>query len=201
VSLADRLFGRSLGAKLDLAPIQAKLAQGVRASAAPDADLTRARLADHCRNVGLLPLLPEEYDRSTEGFDVEGQRRLAVLVALFELEPVRTAIAQLATSWPVHQIVSSAFTGLALDTHLLTIDVLGQSDQRVEELARRFLAAIRASVAGESADESKQRLHKIDYGRLLGEADKARTAAAERAERLRRLQEQQEQRRGRRGKM
>jgi hypothetical protein len=97
--------------------------------------------------------------------------------------------------------VNVVFTSLAQDTNLLTIEVLAQSEQRVEELARRFLAAIRASINGESAEESKQRLNKLDYSRLLAEADRAREAAKDRAERLRQLQEQQEQRRGRRGKM
>jgi hypothetical protein len=201
VSLTERLFGRSSsGAKLDLAPVMEKLAQSVRASSAPDIELSRARLADHCRNAGLLPILPEEFDRAAANLDAEGQRRLAVLVSLFEVEGVRTVIAQQAATWPVYQLVNAAFTGLAEDTSLLTIEVLGQSEQRVEELARRFLAAIRASINGETAEDSKKRLHKLDYARLLAEADKARTAAAERAERLRQLQEQQEQRRGRRGK-
>jgi len=122
-----------------------------------------------------------------------------VLVALLDLAPVPSVLAQLAVTWPVHQIVSAAFTGLAEDTPLLTLEVLSQSEQRVEELARRFLAALRAGVTGESAEESKTRLHKLDYGRLLEEADKARTAAADRAERLRQRQERQE-RAGRRGK-
>jgi hypothetical protein len=144
--------------------------------------------------------LPDEFDRAVEGLDADGQRRLALLVALLEFDPVRTIVAQHASTWPVLQIVVSAFTGLAQDTHLLTIEVLSQSEQRVEELARRFLAAIRASITGETAEDSKKRLLKLDYARLLAEADKARTAATERADRLRQLQEQQEQRRGRRGK-
>lgn len=200
MSLTERLFGRSTGTKLDLAPVQAKLAAAVRASTTPDLELTRARLADHCRDASLLPLQTEEFDRAASVLDADGQRRLALLVSLLELEAVRTAVAQLANTWPVHQIVSSALTGLAQDTSLLTLEVLAQSEQRVEELARRFLAAIRASINGETAEDSKKRLNKLDYGRLLAEADKAKTAAAERAERLRQLQEQQEQRRGRRGK-
>jgi hypothetical protein len=199
VSLTNRLFGRSAEAKLDLAAVQAKLAQAVRACTASDLDLCRARLADQCRTANLLPVLPEEFDRAAARLDAEAQRRLFVLVALLDLDPVRGVVAQLAGTWPIYQIVSVVFTGLAEDTPLLTLEVLGQSEQRVEELARRFLASIRAGVMGESADESKARLHKLDYGRLLDEADKARTAAAERAERLRQLQERQE-RRGRRGK-
>jgi hypothetical protein len=201
VSLTERLFGRSTGgAKLDLAPIHAKLTQSVRDFTVPDIDLTRARLADHFRDMSLLPLLPEEFDRAAANLDPEGQRRLAVLVSLLELDTVRAVVAQHASTWPVYQLVNAAFTGLAEDTPLLTVEVLSQSEHRVEELARRFLSAIRVSISGETAEDSKKRLHKLDYGRLLAEADKARTAATERAERLRQLQEQQEQRRGRRGK-
>jgi hypothetical protein len=200
VALTDRLFGRPPGAKLDLAAVQTRLTAAVRSAATPDPALTRARLADHCRDAGLIPVLPEEFDRAIEGLDPEGQRRLTLLVALLELESVRAVVAQHAASWPVLQLVTVAFTGLARDTPLLTLEILAQSEQRVEELARRFLAAIRSAVIGETAEESKKRLYKLDYARLLGEAEKARTAAADRAERLRQLQEQQEQRRGQRGK-
>ena len=122
------------------------------------------------------------------------------MVALLELEPVRAVVAHSAASASGGQVVTAALLELARDTPLLTIEVLNQSDQRVEELARRFLAALRVNVNGEAPEESKKRLHKLDYGRLLHEAEKAREAAAQRAERLRLLQEQQEQRRGRRGK-
>jgi hypothetical protein len=200
VSLTDRLFGRPAGAKLDLAVVQAKLAASARASAVPDAALTRARLADHFRDAGLVPVLPEEFDRAVAGLDAEAERRLGVLVSLLELEPVRAVFAHSAAPASAGQLVSAALIDLARETALLTIEVLSQSEQRVEELARRFFGAIRANISGETAEESKKRLHKLDYGRLLEEAEKARTAAAERAERLRQLQEQQEQRRGRRGK-
>lgn len=200
MSLTDRLFGRPAGAKLDLAPVQAKLAQAVRAASEPDVDLIRARLADHLRDAGLVPMLPEHFDGAAEGLKAEGHRRLALLVSLLELEPVRAVVAHNATASAVESVVSAAFIAVARATHLLTLDVLGQSEQRVEELARRFILALRASVSGESPEESKKRLHKLDYARLLDEAEKAREAAAERAERLRQLQEQQEQRRGRRGK-
>lgn len=200
MSLTDRLFGRPSGAKLDLTAVQARLAAAVRSSTVPDGALARARLADHLRDAGLVPVLPEEYDRAVDGFDAETERRLASLVSLLELEPVQAAVAQNAAPASAGQFVSTAVIDLARETPLLTIEVLAQSEQRVEELSRRFVAAIRASVAGETAEESKKRLHKLDYARLLEEAEKARTAAAERAERLRQLQEQQEQRRGRRGK-
>jgi hypothetical protein len=199
VSLTDRLFGRPTGVKLDLAAVQARLSEAVRQSGPPDAELIRARLADRCRDAGLDPILPEQFDAATAGFDAETLRRLAVLVGALDLEPVRAALVKLAANWPLPQLVAAAFTDLARDTPLLTVEVLGQSPLRVEELARRFLAAVRVAVAGETAEVSRKRLERLDYAKLLAEAEKARESAAERAERLRRLQEEQE-RRTRRGK-
>ena len=97
------------------------------------------------------PVLPEEFDRAAAGLDTEGRRRLALLVSLLELEPVRAVVAQFRGPGVGRgQLVSAAFIGLARDTPLLTIEVLSQSELRVEELARRFLAALRASIAGET---------------------------------------------------
>lgn len=200
MSLTDRLFGRPTAAKLDLGPLRAQLTAAVRAAAEPDVPLTRARLADGLRDAGLVPLPPDEFDRAIESYDAESERRLTVLVVALELEPVRAAVANAAAPASAGQLVSAALIDLARDTNLLTLDVLAQSEQRVEELARRLVLALRAGIAGETPEESKKRLHKLDYGRLLAEAEKAKEAATERAERLRQLQEQQEQRRGRRGK-
>jgi hypothetical protein len=153
VSLAERLFGRPSGTKLDLAAVVARLTGAVRAASVPDPELTRARLADGLRDAGVEPMPPDDFDRATEPLDADGQRRLAILVELLDLAPVRAAVAQVAQAWPVPQVVSAGFTHLASETTLLTVEVLAQSEQRVEELARRFLAAIRATIAGESAAE------------------------------------------------
>jgi hypothetical protein len=199
VSLTERLFGRPAGVKLDLAAVQARLADSVRRAGDADPDLTRARLADGCRDAAVAPALPEEFDAAVKGLDGEGWRRLAVLVGTLDLTPVRAALPQLPAGRSGAEAVA-AFAGVARGTPLLTIEVLEQSELRVEELARRLLAEFGAAVAGETADESKKKLHRLDYGRLLAEAEQARQAAAERAERLKKLQDEQEQRRSRRGK-
>jgi hypothetical protein len=199
MSLAERLFGRSGGARLDLVAVQARLAEAVRRAGETDPDLTRARFADGCRDAGLAPPLPEEFDAAAAGFDPEAWRRLAVLVSVFALPPFRAALPQLPGARSPAGL-AAAFAGLARDTPLLTAEVLGQSELRVEELARRLAAAVGAGVAGESAEASRKRLDGLDYGRLLAEAERAKSAAADRAERLRKLREEQEQRRTHRGK-
>jgi hypothetical protein len=82
----------------------------------------------------------------------------------------------------------------------LTLGLLGQSGLRVEELGRRLLAALGACVRGETAQASRNRLERLDYERLLAEAERAKQAAASRLEELRELQDRQEQSRPRRGK-
>lgn len=199
MSLAERLFGRPAGVKLDLAAVQARLADAVRRAGEPDPELTRARLADGCRDAGVAPVLPEEFDEATAQLDGEAWRRLAVLVGVLDLAPVRAALPQLPAGRSGVEAVA-AFVGVAGNTPLLTIEVLEQSELRVEELARRLLTGLGAAVTGEAAGESKAKLHRLDYGRLLAEAEQARAAAAERAARLKKLQDEQEQRRTRRGK-
>jgi hypothetical protein len=218
MSLSERLFGRKGETpQLDLAPLQALLADAAarRAGREVEPDLVRARLADGCRDAALTPLLPEEFDALTARLDAEGSVRLALLTArldaegwvrlallvdALDLKEVRGALAALAAVRPLVALVEAAFVGLARETPLLTPELLRQSPLRGEELARRFIAVLGADVRGESRQASRQRLARLDYGRLLVEAEQARLAAAGRVEQLRKLQEEQEKRRPRRGK-
>ena len=200
MSLTDRLFGRAGGVKLDIATIQAHFAKAVPRVAEPVPELLRARFADRCRDVGLTPVLPEEFDAAVAEIDLETWRRLALFISVLDVDAVQEALPKLAAARPVPELLAAAFTGLARAANLLTIEVLGQSPLRLEELARLFVAKLGAAIAGESAAESQKKLERLDYGRLLAEAEKARASAAERADRLRKLQDEQEQRRTRRGK-
>lgn len=204
MSLTNRLFGRKGGGAppLDVAELQAFLGQAVSAGAGhhAEADLVRARCADRCRDAGLEPLLPEEFDKLAEGLDAEAWGRLALLVEALDLEAVRLVLPVQAAARSLAELVKSAFAGLARETPLLTLELLRQSPLRVEELARRFIAALGAAVRGESPQVSAQRLARLDYEQLLAEAERAKKAAAGRVEKLRKLQEEQEKRRPRRGK-
>jgi hypothetical protein len=196
MSLADRLFGR--GVKLDLPAVQAAFAA---AAARPtDPELARARLADACRDAGVAPPTPEEFGDLAVGLDEEAPLRLAVFVAALDVAEVRAALRPLLAARPAAELVAAAFTGLARETPLLTPALVRESPLRAEELARRFVAALGAAVRGESADVSRKRLERLDYGRLLAEAERAQESAKERAAKLRQLQDEQEKRRPRRGK-
>ncbi len=199
MSLASRLFGRPGGTKFDLAAVQVKLTDAVRRSGPADAELARARFADGCRDAGVRPPTPEEWAATTNGIDADGWQRFAVMVAVFDWPQFRETVPQLPAGKSGTDL-TAAFAWTITHTPLLTVEVLTQSELRVEELARRLVSAVGGSIAGESAAESKVKAERLDYGRLLAEAEEAKAAAAERTEELRKRREEQEQRRTRRGK-
>lgn len=198
MSLTDRLFGRSAGVSFALPAVQAKLAAAVRDGVPADPELTRARLADAFRDAGLVPPLPEEADAAAAGLDAEGAGRFAALVAVLDLDEVRGSLMKMSVAGNAAEL-AARLAGVARDSSLLTAEILRQSELRLEELARRLIAGLGAGVAGETAAKSKERLERIDYGRLLAEAERAKAAAAERVAELERLRNEQA-RRTRRGK-
>jgi hypothetical protein len=203
MALVDRLFGRPPRVpELKLSELLAWLTSAVaRLPDRPaDLELVRARLADRCRDVGLGPLLPEDFDAMVADLDAAAQLRLALLVGMLDLDPIRACLPDLVVARPLTEVVAASFVGLARQTPLLTLELLRQSPLRREELARRFTAALGASVHGESAKASAAQLQRLDYERLLAEAQRAQESATERLERLKKLQDEQEANRPRRGK-
>jgi hypothetical protein len=202
MALVDRLFRRGGPPPVNLKALQACLTVGVAfwLGRPADPELVRARLADGCRDAGVDPPLPEEFDARANGLDDEAWNRLAVLALALELPDVRALLPVLAAARPLLELLDAGFIGVARRTPLLTLELLGRSALRVEELARRLLAGLGAAVQGESPRASRDRLDRLDYERLLAEAERATEAAQERLDELRRLQDQQEENRARRGK-
>jgi hypothetical protein len=204
MALGKNWFGRGgpPQPQVDLAGLQQRLAGLVTrwAGRPPDPDLVRARLADGLRDAGLRPPTLDEFDALADGLDDEGWRRLAVLASALDQEDVRSALPQLAKVRLPAELLALGFVGVARTTPLLTLDLLAQSPLRLEELARLLLAELGLAVSGESARASRERLGRLDYGRLLAEAERAREAAAGRMEQLHKLQDEQERTRPRRGK-
>jgi hypothetical protein len=202
MTLVDRLFRRGGPPPVGLAGLQARLTAGVSwwSGRSPDPPLVRARLADGCRDAGLDPPTPEELDARVAGLLHEDWNRLGTLAFALDLPDMRAALAALAVSRPVLELLNAGFVEVVRRTPLLTLELLGRSPLRVEELARRLLADLGAGVGGESPRTSQERLERLDYERLLAEAERAREEAASRLEELHRLQDEQEANRPRRGK-
>lgn len=161
-----------------------------------DHELVRARVADAYRQVELRPISPSDFDSLVADLDDEAWRRLALVVSVLDEPQVRELLPRLLPVRDVVMQVRTGMVGLARSTNALTLDLLQQSEVRVEEFARQFAARMGAGIVGESEDESAAQLYKLDYTRLLAEAEQARTAAEERVEYLRKLQQRQQPRRG-----
>ena len=83
---------------------------------------------------------------------------------------------------------------------LLTMAVLRQSELRTEELARKLARHLGVGIWGESDEDSERELERLDYGRLLAEAERAKVLAEDRMAYLRERQEEELRRRRPRGK-
>jgi hypothetical protein len=158
------------------------------AAADVDPDLARARLADRCRDAGVDPAEPRRFASLQEALDVEGRRRLALAIDLLDVPPLRDAA-------PLLLGVLDGDAGPALfrlthATAALTVAVVREGPLRAQEFCRHLLAHLGGLVAGETEAESKQRLERLDYARLLAEAERAKMSAEERMAYIRRLQEQ-----------
>ncbi len=169
------------------------------ASVTVEPDLVRARLADACRDANVAPLTPKEFDTAAQSFDAEAWRRLALIVNALDFDPLHAQL-PLVLRAPAPQHVAASFLEFAKSSELLTLELLRQSPLRVEEFTRSWLQRLGASIVGESDAQSRQRLERLDYGRLLAEAETARESAEERMAYLRKLQEERASQRGRRGK-
>jgi hypothetical protein len=202
MTLVDRLFRRGGPPQVNLGALLLRLTAGVThwSNRPADPELVRARLADGCRDAGVCPPTPEEIDPRGTGFDNEAWSRLGVLSFALDLQDVRATLTALAESRPPLDLLDTGFLNVALRTPLLTLELLGRSSLRVEELCRRLLAGLGAAVSGEAPRVSKERLERLDYGRLLAEAERAKEASRVRLEELKRLQDEEEAKRSRRGK-
>jgi hypothetical protein len=157
-----------------------RAAMGELDDAAIDADVVRAKLADICRSFGIEPLDPLELDSFTTSFDRGGWERMALLVLAAERGGLGEGLKR-ALSGRVRSAVRGGFVEASRSSPLLTLELLRTAPLRLEELARRFVLGLGASVAGEELENTKRALERLDYGRLLAEADRAKRAAAERS--------------------
>ncbi len=187
----------------DLAPLVSRIREAAPALEAKDVapDLVRARLADHCRDAGIAPPDAHDFEARSGGLDAEGWRRLALAAAAVDDDGVRAAIAGLAGRVPATTHIEWALLELARDSAPLTVGLVRLGPVRAEEFARQLSARLGIGIAGETDEQSRDRLSAIDYKRLLAEAERAKASAEEKMERLRQRQAEADAKRRRRGKV
>ena len=159
--------------------------------------LCRAKFADICRDCSLVPVSGSVFSSEWDRFDEQATKRFGLALSGFRIEAPLFALQENSDAKVGLQKVSS----LATEHDQLTLDVLVRSDVRLEELARHFCAKWQLPIANETPEASANRLYDIDFGRLMREANDAKTSAKDRMAYLKELQkEQEESRRPRRGK-
>ncbi|MDI1444185.1 hypothetical protein [Polyangium sp. 6x1] len=164
---------------LDLAPILAALGQVLAElePAALDVDVARAKLADLCRDLAIEPADPLELDPMATGLDRGGIERVALLVLVLERRAIPEPTLKRLFENRARTAAREGLFEVARSSGLVTLDLLRGSPLRREELARRLVLGLGASVAGESLAEARAALERLDYGRLMAEAERARRAA------------------------
>lgn len=208
MSIFDRFLKRGAppapppGAEVVLADVIALFALELPAleRKAVEAALMSARLADALRDAKVRPCHPDLFEILAADLDEHAQRRCALFVACAGSDVLRPALPALVQRAGVEALVAKGFVELARGKGLLTLELLRQSEVRLEELARAWCAALGCGIAGESAERSAARLEEIDYARLLGQAEDAKASAEERLKALREQRELAEAKRTRRGK-
>ncbi len=194
--------GLETDADLDLPALEAQLERCLPHVLEQPVDrlLLHARLADAYRDEDLEPMRADAFLEATRQLSDEAWRRLSLLVGLLELLECRLGVVEVLDDDDVASQVEQAFIGFAQEANLLTVAILRDSELRREELLRRFILRLGAGIEGETIEQSLRRLERLDYGVLLGEAERARQIAEERMAYLKMLQEAQDAARAPRGK-
>lgn len=165
-----------------------------------DPMLLCARLADGYRDAGMEPMAADDVATRLHNLDGDGLRRFALAVSAASEDQVIAALPKLAGSGGAAEQVDTVFFAMPMRAPLLTPELVRESILRAEEYARHFINLLGAEVEGESHAASRDRLARLDYGKLLAAAERAKVSAEERAEYLRKLIEEQEKRMAPRGK-
>jgi hypothetical protein len=165
-----------------------------------DPALVEAKLADHYRDAGVLPLIPEIFAAQTGALSKADWLRLEIIVDMFDNEDLHKALTEISTNTPVEIQISIGILPIVKTLQAINETVLATSMVRAEELARRVAAGLRIAFEGESEKESAKRLAKIDYTRLLEKVDAAKASAEEQLAELLKHQEEADARIRRRGK-
>lgn len=192
MGILDRIFPRG-PIEVKLTPVRDAVMKGAVtvAARAPHPALVTARLADRIRDAKGAPVGPSEWGATVSAFDPPAWQRLAVIdLALAEMP-----VASIVGAGVSVQLLAAS---LAAHNPLLTLDLLRAVHLRAEELARKLIASAGCAVAGEPPDVSNAQLTRLDYARVLAEAERAKAEAAERMKMLEALRDKRGPGRGKR---
>lgn len=151
-----------------------------------DVGLLQAVLADYYRDAHVDPLHPTLFNLATQGMDEAHWLRFAVVVGMLGHEELRAVLPAVTLSLSVRDQIEKGMVAPAKDLRAVDLRLLSSSLVRAEELARRVAQGLGVEIEGETMAESRARLTKIDYSRLIANVEAARAAAEERRDELQR---------------
>jgi len=155
-----------------------------------DIPLTTARLFDGLRDASVAVAPLATWDEHTRELDESAWQRLEILTRLLRESASRDRIHQLLAA--SNERALKVFPGFCRrDAQLLTLELLLKSPFRIEELARKWIAALGGTITGETVKESTARLERIDFGGVL---KNLAAADKDREERMKKLKELEEKR-------
>ena len=140
---------------------------------------------DGFRDAGLPTASSADWNQLTSGFDEESWKRLELLTRLFRETAHSAAARACLAPAPARAKPRSRRSACARRSSSRSSSC-SKSPFRVEELARKWIAALGGSVAGETAEESASRMERLDFGGVLRNL---RAADEDRAARMKKLQE------------
>ncbi len=141
-----------------------------------------ARLADAYRDAELQPLPPAQVYELLDKLDEEGWRRLDLVVSVLVGDAVRSVLKKAKTRNDIVDQISNVFLPLVEKKRSVTLAMTSESPLRIEEFVRSLAAGLKAGIIGETPDQSIQRLARLDYERLLIDAELSRLSGKERSE-------------------
>lgn len=138
-----------------------------------------------------LAVVPWEKGKSSaKALDPDAWRRLRALVEGLTEPQTGEVFRQRCVDYTVGSVCTHLLPGFALWSEDLRMDLLSKNPFRVEEFARKWIDALGAAIAGETAAASEKRLREVDFSGSIARVERARAEADLR----RRLQEEQERR-------
>lgn len=152
-----------------------------------EAALVGARLMDGLRDCRVPLPAAEDWREKSGALVVDEWARVEILVRLLRSAEFGPAVSASLLANPA-RILTAFPEFVSATAPLLTTDLLLKSPFRVEEFARKWIHELGGSIEGETEDESRDRMERLDFGGVLKNLKAAETDREVRMKKLKQLE-------------
>jgi len=160
---------------VDLAKIREELKAAPLHSPIPS-KLARAIVNDVMRAVHADPIPGRHWKRWEKRTGTHWSDQLQMLAWMLRGSSLGESALQALRVYSIDRAPREALDAFFEAIQPLTGEMIRSNDYRQEEFIRRFMSVIGGSIAGETNEESAERLAKLDYRKTVNEYERARTA-------------------------